>query len=217
MTQEMLIFLKPDGVIRRYCGARALKSLMALGITINFFGMVKPSKEFLADKHYAEHKGKFFYQNLVNYINVSELGVIIASGEDIISRVRELLGKTMCEKADPNSVRGRYGTTMGINLVHASDSPETASREVNLWEEIINRIKGKDYAKDVLEYISKYENFPMIDPIRYREISKELATKRADANRFVAVIKDLLSKETDIKPEYVDKLSNVTVENVLLG
>jgi Nucleoside diphosphate kinase len=122
--EEMLILLKPDGIVRRYSGARALKSILDLGVKVNFFGIIKPEKEFLSDRHYAEHKGKFFYENLVNFMSSTELAVLIAGGENITQKVRDLLGKTMCEKADPASIRGRYGTTKGINLVHASDSPK---------------------------------------------------------------------------------------------
>ena len=118
--EKMLILLKPDGMVRRYSGARALKSILELGVDIKFFQVLKPKKEFLADRHYVEHKGKFFYDNLVNFMSSTELAVIIASGDNVVEKVRTLLGKTMCEKADPLSIRGRYGTTKGINLVHAA-------------------------------------------------------------------------------------------------
>ncbi|MCW1312913.1 MAG: nucleoside-diphosphate kinase, partial [Candidatus Parvarchaeota archaeon] len=214
--EEMLILLKPDGMVRRYAGARALKSIVELGVNINFFQILKPKKEFLADRHYAEHKGKFFYDNLVNFMSATELAVIIASGDNVVEKVRTLLGKTMCEKADPLSIRGRYGTTKGINLVHASDSNETAEKEVKLWKEIIN-IEEKDYKKDIMAYIRTYENFPMIDSVRYREISKDLSEGKVSKEEAEKTINELLTKETDFEEETVNKLPALITENILLG
>ena len=212
----MLILLKPDGMVRRYAGARALKSIVELGVNINFFQILKPKKEFLADRHYAEHKGKFFYDNLVNFMSATELAVIIAGGDNVVEKVRTLLGKTMCEKADPLSIRGRYGTTKGINLVHASDSNETAEKEVKLWKEIIN-IEEKDYKKDIMAYIRTYENFPMIDSVRYREISKDLSEGKVSKEEAEKTINELLTKETDFEEETVNKLPALITENILLG
>ena len=215
--EEMLILLKPDGIVRRYSGARALKSILDLGVKVNFFGIIKPEKEFLSDRHYAEHKGKFFYENLVNFMSSTELAVLIAGGENVTQKVRDLLGKTMCEKADPASIRGRYGTTKGINLVHASDSPETAEREVRLWKEIINIEDGRDYENEMLAYIKKYENFPMIDSVRYREISRDLSDKKMERTEAEGLIKELLLKETDFKEEKIESLPGLITENILLG
>ena len=215
--EEMLILLKPDGMIRRYSGARALKSILELGVNVNFFKVLKPKNEFLADKHYAEHKGKFFYDNLVNFMSATELAVVIASGDNIVEKVRTLLGKTMCEKADPLSIRGRYGTTKGINLIHASDSNETAEKEVKLWKEIINIEKEKDYKKEMTAYIKTYENFPMIDSVRYREISKDLIEGKISKEEAEKIINELLTKETDFEEEIVKRLPALITENILLG
>ncbi len=215
--EEMLILLKPDGMIRRYSGARALKIILDLGVNINFFEVLKPKKEFLADRHYAEHKGKFFYDNLVNFMSATELAVVIASGDNVVEKVRTLLGKTMCEKADPLSLRGRYGTTKGINLVHASDSNETAEKEVKLWEEIINIEKEKDYKKEMTAYIKTYENFPMIDSVRYREISRDLSEGKISREEAEKTINELLTKETDFEEEIVNKLPALITENILRG
>lgn len=219
----MLILLKPDGIVRRYAGARALKSILELNPDINFFGIIKfsnieePEKSFLSEKHYGEHKGKFFYENLVNFMSSTELGVIIISGENIVEKVRNLLGKTMCEKADPLSIRGRYGTTKGINLVHASDSNETAKREVDLWREMLKIDTNKDYALEMMEYIKKYENFPMIDSLRYREISKDVSEGKIDKQTAEKLFLELISKETDFDKEKIKELPRLIIENILLG
>ncbi len=215
--EKMLILLKPDGMVRRYSGARALKSILELGVDIKFFQVLKPKKEFLADRHYVEHKGKFFYDNLVNFMSSTELAVIIASGDNVVEKVRTLLGKTMCEKADPLSIRGRYGTTKGVNLVHASDSNETADKEVKLWEEIINLEEGKDYKKEMQAYIKTYENFPMIDSVRYREVSKDLSEGNISKEEAEKIIGELLTKETDFDEAEVSKLPALITENILLG
>jgi nucleoside-diphosphate kinase len=215
--EEMLILLKPDGMIRRYSGARALKSILALGVKINFFKIIKPERSFLAERHYGEHKGKFFYDNLIEFMSSTELAVIIAEGEGVTEKVRNLLGKTMCEKADPLSLRGRYGTTKGINLVHASDSPETAEREVKLWKEIAKAEEGRDYLKEALDYIKKYENFPMIDSVRYREISQALSENKTSKEDAGKIIYELLIKETDFDEDAVKAVIHPIIENILLG
>ena len=221
--EEMLILLKPDGIIRRYSGARALKSILELNPDVNFFGIIKfsgadePEKSFLSEKHYGEHKGKFFYENLVNFMSATELGVIIVAGENITERVRNLLGKTMCEKADPISIRGRYGTTKGINLVHASDSKETGAREVALWREILKIDANKDYAAEMMNYIKRYENFPMIDSARYREISKDLSEGKINKETAEKLLLELLLKETDFDKEKIKNVPKLIIENILLG
>ncbi len=215
--EEMLILLKPDGIIRRYSGARALKSIMGLGVEIKFFNVLKPEKSFLADKHYGEHKGKFFYDNLVNFMSSTELAVIIAAGDNVTEKVRNLLGKTICEKADPLSIRGRYGTTKGINLVHASDSKETGEKEVSLWKEMLNIDEKKDYSKEINDYIKKYENFPMIDSVRYREISKDLSDGNIKKEEAEKILLELLLKETDFDIEKIKTIPALITENILLG
>lgn len=215
--EEMLILLKPDGMVRRYSGARALKSIIGLGVKINFFKIMKPERSFLAERHYGEHKGKFFYDNLIEYMSSTPLAVIIAEGENVTEKVRNLLGKTVCEKADPLSIRGRYGTTKGINLVHVSDSPETAEREVKLWRGIADVENGKDYLKEAINYIEKYENFQMIDSVRYREISQALSEKKMSKEDAEKIIYELLMKETDFDENTVKSLIRPMVENILLG
>jgi nucleoside-diphosphate kinase len=215
--EEMLILLKPDGMVRRYSGARALKSILELNPEIKFFEIIKPDKDFLAEKHYGEHKGKFFYDNLINFMSYTELAVIIAAGDNITEKVRNLLGKTMCEKADPLSIRGRYGTTKGINLVHASDSKETAEKETTLWKSIIKIETSKNYLEEMKKYISKYENFPMIDSVRYREISKALTDKEIEKGDAEKILKELLMRETDFEEDKVKELPALITENILLG
>jgi nucleoside-diphosphate kinase len=214
--EKMLILLKPDGMIRRYSGARALKSILDLDVKINFFKILKPEKSFLADKHYGEHKDKFFYENLIEFMSSTELAVIIIESDNATEKVRNLLGKTMCEKADPMSIRGRYGTTKGINLVHASDSPETAGREVNLWKSIVKIEDGKDYLGDVLNYIKKYEDFPMIDSLRYREIGKNLTDGKIAKENAEEEITKLLMKETDFSENIVKTTTHAIIDNILL-
>ncbi|EFD92918.1 MAG: nucleoside diphosphate kinase [Candidatus Parvarchaeum acidophilus ARMAN-5] len=215
--EEMLILLKPDGMVRRYSGARALKSILELNPEIKFFEIIKPDKDFLAEKHYGEHKGKFCYDNLINFMSYTELAVIIAAGDNITEKVRNLLGKTMCEKADPLSIRGRYGTTKGINLVHASDSKETAEKETTLWKSIIKIETSKNYLEEMKKYISKYENFPMIDSVRYREISKALTDKEIEKGDAEKILKELLMRETDFEEDKVKELPALITENILLG
>jgi hypothetical protein len=150
-------------------------------------------------------------------MSYTELAVIIAAGDNITEKVRNLLGKTMCEKADPLSIRGRYGTTKGINLVHASDSKETAEKETTLWKSIIKIETSKNYLEEMKKYISKYENFPMIDSVRYREISKALTDKEIEKGDAEKILKELLMRETDFEEDKVKELPALITENILLG
>ena len=87
----------------------------------------------LAEKHYAEHEGKPFYAGLVNYITSSPVVAAVLEGPAAIAAVRETNGATDPVKATPGSIRGDFGLDKGRNLVHASDSPESAEREIGLW------------------------------------------------------------------------------------
>ena len=99
--------------------------------------------EELAQQHYSEHKGKPFFEKLVKHItgqlhNKENVIAICYEGENAIQKVRELVGNTHPEKASPNTIRGRYGrwhsqTDCYENVVHASDSPESAKKEIKLW------------------------------------------------------------------------------------
>ncbi|MDA8217555.1 MAG: nucleoside-diphosphate kinase, partial [Dehalococcoidales bacterium] len=104
----------------------------------------------LAERHYAVHKGKFFYEDLVNYITSSPVAVAVVEGPDAIKVVRTMVGATRPGEAAPGSIRGDLGVTGLRNLIHASDAPETAEAETSLY---FSPAEILSYQRDVDKWI----------------------------------------------------------------
>ena len=129
--QQTLVIVKPDGVQRALVG-KILARFEERGMKIAAMKFMQVDRE-LAEKHYAVHKGKFFYQGLVDYISASPVVVMVLEGHEAIGAVRAMVGATRPWEAAAGTIRGDYAL-MGLrNLVHASDSPETAASEIALW------------------------------------------------------------------------------------
>lgn len=129
--QQTLVIIKPDGVQRALVG-KILARFEERGLKLVALKLVQVSRE-LAEKHYAVHLGKFFYAGLVEYITASPVVVMVLEGHEAISVVRAMVGSTRPWEAAAGTIRGDYAV-MGLrNLVHASDSPETAASEIALW------------------------------------------------------------------------------------
>ena len=94
--------------------------------------MLKVDRE-LAEKHYAVHKGKPFFEPTVKYITSSPVIVMVLEGYNVIEMVRSMVGKTNPQEAAAGTIRGDYGQHIGRNIIHASDGKETAEYEINLW------------------------------------------------------------------------------------
>jgi len=232
VTVEIVFFLKPDAVIRRYVGARTLKTLLDKISNLEFlyFGEIQVAKTFLAEEHYVEHKGKFFYEWLVNYVASTPIVFsIVKTKEENVEAIRKILGPTIPEKAAieaPNTIRAMYGIMGGVNVAHASDAVETARRESGIWKKYLNRqgikVENKgtsEIINDVLRYIETYIDYPMIDTIRYRELLLELKEGRADRSTVENKIAELLAKEADkkfIDNNYHKALSKIFIENIML-
>jgi len=120
MIERTFVMIKPDGVQRRLVG-KIIERFERAGIKIVAMKFLSVSKE-LAEKHYAIHKGKPFYDGLIEYIT---------SG--VIDRVRTMVGPTDPNEAMPGTIRGDYAQETRKNIVHASDSKETAKHEIALW------------------------------------------------------------------------------------
>jgi nucleoside-diphosphate kinase len=128
VTERTLLLIKPDGVERRLVG-EILSRIERKGLTIAALEMRIVSDK-LARSHYAEHDGKPFFDSLVEFITSSPLVAAIVEGP----AVRQLAGGTdPVEKATPGTIRGDFGLETQFNLVHGSDSPESAERELGLW------------------------------------------------------------------------------------
>ena len=131
MTQRTLVLLKPDAVERGLVGA-ILGRYEAKGLTIAAMDQRVIAPEF-SDLHYAEHLEQPFYPGLRTFITSGPLVALVLEGERAVEAVRALNGATDGIKAAPGTVRGDLSTSGSRNLVHASDSPESAAREIALW------------------------------------------------------------------------------------
>jgi len=136
--------VKPDGVQRNLVG-EIIARFEKRGIKIVALKMLRISRE-LAEKHYGEHKGKPFFEPLVDFITSGPVVAMVLEGKDVVSTARDMMGATNPLKAATGTIRGSFGMDVGRNVVHGSDSPESAAREIGLFfapEEII------DYNKEV--------------------------------------------------------------------
>lgn len=129
--QETLALIKPDGVRRQLTG-EILNRYERKGLVIKALKLIDVPRE-LAEEHYAEHKEKPFFGELVDFITSGPVVAFVLAGKDAVVNVRNLNGATNPLDATPGSIRGDYALTMDSNVVHASDSPESASREIGLW------------------------------------------------------------------------------------
>lgn len=129
--EKTLVILKPDCVARRLAG-RIISRFEEKGLVIA--GMrIETIARGTAEKHYAEHNGKPFYNGLLDFITSGPSVVMALSGVEAVSVVRKMVGATNGRAAEPGSIRGDFGMSRGFNLVHASDSPESAARELELF------------------------------------------------------------------------------------
>ena len=133
MSERTLVLVKPDGVRRGLIG-EIVGRLERKGLTIVALELRTLSRE-TASQHYGEHEGKPFFGELVDFITGGPLVAIVAEGHRAVEAVRALMGVTDPVASAPGSIRGDYALEIGQNLVHGSDSPESAAREVALFFE----------------------------------------------------------------------------------
>ena len=135
MSQRTLVLVKPDGVRRGLTG-RILARVEAKGYTIADLKLVHASREQL-ERHYAEHRGKAFYEPLVDFMASGPVVAAVLEGERVIEGFRSLAGATEPTTAAPGTIRGDLGRDWGgsvqQNLVHGSDSVDSAEREIGIW------------------------------------------------------------------------------------
>jgi nucleoside-diphosphate kinase len=131
--EQTLILCKADAVVRGLVG-EVLARFEKRGYDIVALKLLKVDEE-RARRHYAEHEGKPFFPGLVEYITSAAIVAMVVQGSDAIEGCRSTIGATNPIKAAPGSIRGDYAQTIGRNLVHGSDSPESAAREIAIWFE----------------------------------------------------------------------------------
>ena len=129
--EKSLVLVKPDGVQRGLVG-EIISRLEKRGLKLVGAKFLLVGKD-LAEKHYAVHKGKPFYNGLIEYITSSPVMAMVWEGPDAIAAIRQTMGSTKPVEASPGSIRHDFGLEVGRNLTHASDSVENAETEINLW------------------------------------------------------------------------------------
>lgn len=129
--ERTLIMIKPDGVRRKLAG-EIIRRIESRNFDIVAMKMLTPSRE-LAETHYAVHKGKDFFEPTVEFITSGPVVAMVVEGDDAIQLMRTTMGATNPLNAAPGTIRGDLTISMRENLIHGSDSPETAATEIKLW------------------------------------------------------------------------------------
>ena len=134
-TERSLVIVKPDGFHRGLTG-EVLRRIEAKGYVLAALKILTPPTALLQE-HYAEHEGKPFFEPLVAFMSSGPVTAVVIEGEDCINGFRSLAGATNPTEAAPGSIRGDLGRDWGEkvqkNIVHGSDSPESAAREIGIW------------------------------------------------------------------------------------
>src|SRR4051812_12549405 len=129
--ERTLIILKPDAIQRGLCG-EIISRFEKKGLQIVGAKFMKIPQQ-LAETHYEPHKGKPFYAGLVKFMTSSPVVVLALAGKDVIAVSRKMMGATFGSKAEPGTIRGDFGVSNSFNLIHGSDSAESATRELGLF------------------------------------------------------------------------------------
>ncbi|MGB9672859.1 MAG: nucleoside-diphosphate kinase [Anaerolineales bacterium] len=146
--QRTLVLVKPDGVQRGLIG-QVITRLENRGLRLVGAKFMQVSRE-LAETHYAIHKGKPFYEGLINYITSAPVMAMVWEGPEAVAAVRQTMGATRPREAAPGTIRHDFALDVGRNLTHASDSPENGELEISLWfkpEELV------DWQRDIDRWI----------------------------------------------------------------
>ncbi|MCY1119256.1 nucleoside-diphosphate kinase [Bacillus safensis] len=128
---KTFLMVKPDGVERQLIGD-IVSRFEKKGLQLVGAKLMSIPKE-VAETHYGEHKEKPFFGELVDFITSGPVFAMVWQGEQVVDVTRQIIGKTNPKEALPGTIRGDYGLTVGKNIIHGSDSPESAEREINLF------------------------------------------------------------------------------------
>jgi len=148
MRERTLVLVKPDGIQRGLAG-EIISRLESRGLRIVGLRMLRVD-EALAKRHYAEHEGKPFFAGLIDYITSSPIIAAVIEGTRAIEVVRKTMGVTNPAEAEPGTIRGDLGVELGRNLIHGSDGPKSAAREIALF---FDESQTFDYERDVDRWI----------------------------------------------------------------
>jgi nucleoside-diphosphate kinase len=130
-VEKTFVMVKPDGVQRGLIG-EIVSRFEQKGLKIVAAKLISVSED-LAKEHYGEHKERPFFKDLVNFITSSPVFAMVLEGDNAVTVARTLMGKTNPVESAPGTIRGDFGLTIGMNMIHGSDSTESAAREISLW------------------------------------------------------------------------------------
>ncbi|MFW9792981.1 MAG: nucleoside-diphosphate kinase [Candidatus Thorarchaeota archaeon] len=212
--ERSFVIIKPDGTVRRRVSALVLKALIDKGYTVRAFREMKVP-ESLAKLHYAVHKEKPFFPWLVDFISSAPVLSMIFEADDVIQGVRDALGATFVQKADPSSLRGKYGIWAGINIAHASDSPETAAKEIDLWTNEGGLEESPDAEALAKAYIERYATGDADFTMKIREVVKNAIENGDLSDDVLASLTELLGMDSKgISEEEISALASVIFDFV---
>jgi len=143
--ERTYLMVKPDGVQRGLCG-EIVSRFERKGLKLVAMKLMVIPKE-TAELHYGEHKGKKFYDSLISYITSGPVLAMVWEGENAVSICRNMMGKTNPAESAPGTIRGDYGMVTGLNIIHGSDSVESAEREIKIFfkpEELVSYDRTAD-------------------------------------------------------------------------
>ncbi|MBC6424784.1 MAG: nucleoside-diphosphate kinase [Hormoscilla sp. SP12CHS1] len=129
--EQTFLAIKPDGVQRSLVGD-IIRRFEVKGFTLVGLKLMKVSRE-LAEKHYEVHKERPFFSSLIEFITSGPVVAMVWEGDGVVASARKIIGATNPLDAKPGTIRGDFGIDVGRNLIHGSDTIETAQREINLW------------------------------------------------------------------------------------
>jgi nucleoside-diphosphate kinase len=130
-VERTFLMIKPDGVQRGLVG-EIIQRYETKGFTLVGLKLLSVSRQ-LAEQHYAVHKERPFFAGLVDFITSGPVVAMVWEGEGVIAAARKMIGATKPLEAEPGTIRGDFGVTVGRNIIHGSDAPETAQEEIALW------------------------------------------------------------------------------------
>ncbi|MFW9973782.1 MAG: nucleoside-diphosphate kinase [Candidatus Thorarchaeota archaeon] len=193
--ERSLVIIKPDGTVRRRVSALVLEALLDRGYKICAFREMKVPKS-LAKLHYAVHREKLFFPWLVDFISSAPVLSMIFEGDNVIQGVRDALGATFVQKADPTSLRGKYGIWAGVNIAHASDAPETATKEIELWTGKGGLKESSGAEEQTRAYIKQYISGDADYTMEIRNVVKNAIENRDISNDVLQSLIHFLGKDS---------------------
>lgn len=212
--ERSFVIIKPDGTARRRVSAMVLKALMDRGYKVRAFSEMKVP-ESLAELHYAVHKEKPFFPWLVDFISSAPVLVMIFEADDVIQGVRDALGATFVQKADSSSLRGKYGIWAGVNIAHASDAPETATKEIALWTKEGGLEESSDAENMARDYIEQHGVGDVDYTMKIRDTVKSAIESHDTSDKVLDSLVELLGKDAKgISPEEISALATVIFDFV---